>query len=100
MPPGNQELYIPLLDLPEAEDGEMVFNSRSAGPMSVMPVFYKRNGQPTVCDPVQVEAGEIRYVPIKSLLPPADRDRHDWGGFTLSFSGLPREMWLQFGFRT
>lgn len=47
MPPGDQELYIPLIDLPEAEDGEIVLNSRSAGAMSVTPVFFKRNGQPT-----------------------------------------------------
>jgi hypothetical protein len=98
MPPGDQELYIPLIDLPEAEDGEIVLNSRSAAAMNVTPIFYKRNGQPTVCDPVQVEAGEIRYVPIKDLLPRPERGRHDWGGFTLSFTGLPREMWSQFRF--
>ena len=29
-PPGNQEIYVPLIDLPEAQGGEIVFNSRQS----------------------------------------------------------------------
>jgi hypothetical protein len=98
MPAGDQELYIPLTNLPEAEDGEIVFNSRSAETMSVTPIFYKSNGQSVICEQVQIQAGEIRYVPIKELLPRHYRGERSWGGFTLSFTGLPREMWSQFRF--
>ncbi len=95
---GDQVLYVPLVDLSEAQEGEVVFNSRSAGPMDVTPIFYKRNGEAVVAEPVQIEAGEIRYENVKNLLPEHHRNRRDWGGFALSFSGLPREMWSQFRF--
>lgn len=97
-PAGEQILYIPLVEFSDAQDGELVFNSRSAGPMNVTPIFYERNGEAFKVDPVQVEAGEIRYEQVKNLLPDHLRDKRDWGGFALSFSGLPREMWSQFRF--
>ena len=97
-PLGNQQIYIPLIDLPESERGELVFNSRSPGAMNVTPVFYKRNGATVVADPVVIDAGEIRYVDIKSLLPDRYRNERDWGGFALTYYGANREMWSQFRF--
>jgi hypothetical protein len=97
-PLGNQEIYVPLVDLPDAQRGELVFNSRSVGTMNVTPVFYKRNGAMIVADPVAIDGGEIRYVEIKSLLPDRYRNDHDWGGFALKYFGTNREMWSQFRF--
>jgi hypothetical protein len=95
-PTGDHELYIPLLDLPEARGGELVFNSRSPKAMEVTPTFYKRDGTPVVGEPVLVQPAEIRYVDIKKLLPPGHRDERGWGGLGLSYHGVPREMWAQY----
>src|SRR5947207_1849682 len=38
-PAGSQEIYIPLIDLPEAQGSEIVFNSRSPQAMSITPTF-------------------------------------------------------------
>ena len=97
-PAGSQEIYIPLIDLPEAEGSEIVFNSRSPQAMNVTPTFYKRDGAVVVADPVTVQSAEIRYVDIKQLLPERYRHERDWGGFSLSYSGFNREMWSQFRF--
>ncbi|MDX6446514.1 MAG: hypothetical protein QOH71_3588 [Blastocatellia bacterium] len=97
-PAGNQEIYIPLIDLPEAQGSEIVFNSRSPQAMSVTPTFYKRDGRIVVGDPVTVQSAEIRYVDIRQLLPEHYRNQRDWGGFSLSYDGFNREMWSQFRF--
>jgi hypothetical protein len=97
-PPAPQEIYIPLIDLPEAASSELVFNSRSPQAMVVTPTFYKRNGAAIVCDPVTVESAEIRYVDIKQLLPEAHRHNREWGGFSLSYNGFNREIWAQLRF--
>ena len=97
-PAGNQEIYIPLIDLPEAQGSEIVFNSRSPQAMNVTPTFYKQDGTLVVGDPVSVQSAEIRYVDIKQLLPERYRHERDWGGFSLSYNGFNREMWSQFRF--
>jgi hypothetical protein len=97
-PAGNQEIYIPLIDLPEAQGSEIVFNSRSPQAMNVTPTFYKRDGTVVVGDPVTVQSAEIRYVDIRQLLPEHYRHQRDWGGFSLSYYGFNREMWSQFRF--
>ena len=97
-PAGSQEIYIPLIDLPEAGGSEIVFNSRSPQAMSVTPIFYKQNGTMITGDPVSVDSAEIRYVNIKQLLPERYRHERDWGGFSLSYNGFNREMWSQFRF--
>ena len=97
-PAGNQLIYIPLIELPESKKGELVFNSRSPNAMEVTPVFYKRNGETVIADPVQIQSGEIRYVNIRDLLPERYRQQHNWGGFALSYYGTNREMWAQFRF--
>ena len=97
-PPGNQSIYIPLIDLPEAQGSELVFNSRSTKEMTVTPTFYKRNGTAIIGAPVNIQSAEIRYVNVRSLLPAGHRHDQDWGGMSLSFYGIPREMWSQFRF--
>src|ERR1043166_4920447 len=97
-PAGSQEIYIPLIDLPEAGGSEIVFNSRSPQAMSVTPIFYKQNGTMITGDPVSVDSAEIRYVNIKQLLPERYRHERDWGGFSLSYKGFNREMGSQFRF--
>jgi len=96
--PGDFEIYAPLLTLPEAQSSEIVFNSRSPQKMEVTPIFYKRSGRRIVGAPVQIESAEIRYVDVKKLLPPTYRDDRDWGGVSLAYHGIPREMWAQLRF--
>lgn len=97
-PPGDQSIYVPLVDLPEAKGGELVLNSRSVKDVTVTPVFYKRSGDVVVGRPVIVRPAEIRYVDVKSLIPSQRRHEDDWGGLSLSFYGAPREIWSQFRF--
>jgi hypothetical protein len=97
-PPGDQSIYVPLIDLPEAQGSELVFNSRSTKDVAVTPVFYKRDGTVVTGDPVTVHPTEIRYAEVRSLTPKPYRNEHDWGGMSLSFYGTPREIWSQFRF--
>lgn len=85
-----------MTDLPEAQGGELVFNSRSPKEMQVTPTLYKRDGTAIVCDPVTIQSAEIRYVDFKSLLPVGHWNEQDWGGLSLSYYGVAREMWAQF----
>ena len=97
-PAGNQEIYVPLIELPEAQSSEIVFNSRSPQAMTITPTFYKRDGTVIIADPVTVQSAEIRYVDIRQLLPEQYRHERDWGGFSLSYYGFNREMWSQVRF--
>lgn len=97
-PAGSQEIYIPLIDLPEAAAGEIVFNSRSPKPMAITPTFYTLDGTIVMADPVTIASEEIRYVDIKQLLPERYRNERGWGGFSLSYEGFNREMWSQYRF--
>jgi len=97
-PPGDQEIYMPLIDLPESQGSEMVFNSRSPKTVTVTPTFFRRDGLVLVCNPVEVQSTEIRYADIKQLLPEQYRREHNWGGFSLSYYGSNREIWSQFRF--
>ena len=96
-PPGNQYIYAPLIDLPESQGGEIVFNSRSPKAMDITPVFYTLNGETVIADPVRIESAEIRYVNVMDLLPERYRHEH-FGGFALTYYGYNREMWSQFRF--
>jgi hypothetical protein len=95
---GNQSIYVPLVELPEAQGGELVFNSRSPKDIAVTPVFYKRDGSAVTCKPVNVQSGEIIYADVKSLMPAGHRNEHDWGGMSLNYYGGNREIWSQFRF--
>jgi hypothetical protein len=97
-PAGDQVIYIPLMDLPEAKESEIVFNSRSPKTMAVRPTFYKADGRELVGEVVRVDSAEIRYVKLKKLIPAGYREDRDWGGMTLSYYGNNREMWAQLRF--
>lgn len=94
----DQGIYIPLIDLPEAEGSQIVFNSRSAQAVNVTPVFYTAGGEVITGDPVSVNSLEIRYVDLKTLIPIEHRNRRDWGGLSLKYYGGNRKMWAQFRF--
>jgi hypothetical protein len=96
--PGDFEIYAPLLALPEAQSTELVFNSRSPQATAVTPIFYKLDGRRIVGEPVMIDSAEIRYVDVKKLLPPTYRDDRDWGGLSLAYHGVAREMWAQLRF--
>jgi hypothetical protein len=95
---GEQGIYIPLMNLPETEGSQIVFNSRSPHAMDVTPVFYTADGTVIAGDPVSINALEIRYVDLKTLIPAEYRTRQDWGGLSLKYYGGNREMWAQFRF--
>ena len=78
-PPGDQEIYIPLVDLPSAQGGELVFNSRSPKPMNVTPRFYRLDGSSVTGDQVVIGSAEIRYVDIRKLIPGAHKGEREWG---------------------
>jgi hypothetical protein len=94
-PPRDRIIYLPLIDVPEAQGAELVFNSRSPKETEVMPTFYKVDGTAVVADPVRLQSNEIRYVDLKKLIPGAYRNDTNWGGMSLAFSGMPREIWAQ-----
>jgi IPT/TIG domain-containing protein len=91
----NQIIYAPLIDLPEAHGSEIVFNSRSPQEMDVTPTFYKLDGTAIVGKPVRIQSAEIRYVELKKLIPGRYRNDRDWGGMSLAYTGVVREMWAQ-----
>lgn len=91
----NQIIYLPLIDLPEAQGSELVFNSRSPQEMEVTPTFYKLDGTAIVGRPVRIQGTEIRYVDLKKLIPGQYRNDQDWGGMSLAYYGVAREMWAQ-----
>jgi hypothetical protein len=94
-PPADQIIYLPLLDLPEARSSELVFNSRSPKEMEVTPTFYKLDGTAVSGKAVRVKPTEIRYVDLKQLIPGKYHNDQDWGGLTLAYYGVTREMWAQ-----
>jgi len=86
-PPGNQVIYAPLIELPETSGTEINLNCRSSHVMDVAPTFYTQRGEAVVGDVFQMQPAEVRTVDLKSLIPLSVRNRHDWGGMTLSFAG-------------
>lgn len=64
--------------------------------MQVTPAFYKLDGTTVTGEPVLIKAAEIRYVDFKKLLPPGHRNERDWGGLSLFYYGVAREMWAQY----
>lgn len=97
-PPGDQIIYIPLMELPEARESELVFNSRSPEAVDVTPTFYKADGAVVTGETVRVDSTEIRYVKLRKLIPTNHRGERDWGGMTLSYYGDNREIWAQLRF--
>jgi hypothetical protein len=96
--PSNQIIYLPLIDLPEAQGSELVFNSRSPKEKEVTPIFYKADGTAIVAESVLIKPTEMRYVDLKKLIPGKYREDKDWGGMSLTYNGVYREMWAQLSF--
>lgn len=94
-PPGNQVIYAPLIELPETSGTQINLNCRSPHVMDVTPTFYTRRGEPVVGDVFQMQPAEVKTVDLKTLMPLSIRNRHDWGGMTLSYTGGMLEMWAQ-----
>lgn len=63
--------------------------------MDVTPTFYTQRGEAVVGDVFQMQPAEVKTVDLKTLMPLSVRNRHDWGGMTLSYTGGMLEMWAQ-----
>ncbi|HMG76124.1 MAG TPA: hypothetical protein VK582_21660, partial [Pyrinomonadaceae bacterium] len=94
-PAGDQVIYAPLIELPEASGTQINLNCRSPHVMDVTPTFYTRRGEAVVGDVFQMQPAEVKTVDLKTLMPLAIRNRQDWGGMTLSYTGGMLEMWAQ-----
>jgi hypothetical protein len=96
--PSLRRIYAPAIELPEAEQCELVLNSRSPHPIDVTPTFYSANGDAVIGNTVQLLPAEIRFVPVEGLIPADLRGRHHWGGIALSYTGGVLEVWAQITF--
>ncbi|HEX8069947.1 MAG TPA: hypothetical protein VF546_08350 [Pyrinomonadaceae bacterium] len=94
-PPAAQRIYAPTIGTPEAGGSEIVLNSRSPEPLEITPTFYTAEGVAVVGQPVQLQPAEIRFVDIRSLIPPKHRGRHRWGGMAIDYAGGVLEAWAQ-----
>lgn len=92
---GTQTIYAPLIELAESSGTEINLNCRSPRVMTVKPTFYTKKGEPVVGDAFQMQPAEVKTVNLKTLMPVKIRNRHDWGGMSLSYAGQPLEMWGQ-----
>jgi hypothetical protein len=63
--------------------------------MDVSPTFYTKRGEAFVGNSFQMQPAEVKTVDLKTLMPRPLRERHDWGGMTLSYTGGILEMWGQ-----
>ncbi len=94
-PPKQQVIYAPLIDLPDAASTEIVLNCRSAHEMEITPTFYTIEGKAVAGDPIHLQPAEMRFVETTSLIPARERNRHRWGGMSLSYVGNLLEAWAQ-----
>jgi hypothetical protein len=94
-PPTPQVIYAPLFNLSEASSSEIVLNCRSSHPIEAVPTFYTDEGTPIVGEAIQLKPGEMRFVDVMNLIPADERNRHKWGGMSLSYSGNFMEVWAQ-----
>src|SRR5436190_5703391 len=94
-PPKTQVIYAPLIDLPDAASSEVVLNCRSAHELDVTPTFYTDEGQPISGSNIHLQPAEMRFVDTKSLIPAHERNRHHWGGMSLTYTGNLQEAWAQ-----
>lgn len=85
----------PLIDLPDAASSEIVLNCRSAHEMEITPTFYTIEGKAIAGDPIHLQPAEMRFVETTSLIPARERNRHRWGGMSLSYVGNLLEAWAQ-----
>jgi hypothetical protein len=92
---GQQTIYAPLIELPESSGTEINLNCRSPHVMDVTPTFYTQRGEAFVGNEFQMQPAEVKTIDLKTLMPRPLRERHDWGGMTLSYTGGILEMWGQ-----
>lgn len=92
---GPQTIYASLIELPESSGTEINLNCRSPQVMEVTPTFYTKQGEPFIGESFQMQPAEVKTVDLKTLMPSRIRNRHDWGGMTLSYTGGILEMWAQ-----
>jgi hypothetical protein len=98
-PPSPRRIYAPAIELPEAGECEIVLNSRSPHPIDITPTLYTVDGEQVTGDAVTLQPAEIRFVPIKSLIPDGYQGKRRWGGIALSYTGGFLEVWAQISFR-
>jgi hypothetical protein len=99
-PPSEQVIYTPLIDLEGASSTEINLNCRSAHPIDVVPTFYTVDGTAIEGNIIQLQASEIRFVDVQSLIPTEYKNQHSWGGMSLSYTGRRMEVWGQLTFHT
>ncbi len=91
----EQKIYAPLIELPESQGTEINLNCRSPHEMIVTPVFYTKKGDAFTGAAFRMQAAEVKTVDLKTLMPKNIRNRRDWGGMALSYTGSALEMWGQ-----
>lgn len=91
----DQRIYAPLIELPGSSGTEINLNCRSPHALDVTPTFYTQKGEAIIGDTFQMQPAEVKTVDLRALMPAAARNRHDWGGMTLSYNGVMLEMWAQ-----
>jgi hypothetical protein len=98
-PPSHRRIYAPVIELPEAGECEIVLNSRSPHPIDLTPTLYTVDGEEVTGDAVTLQPAEIRFLPIKSLIPDRYEGKRRWGGIAFSYTGGILEVWAQISFR-
>lgn len=96
--PTQQVIYTPLIELREALYAEINLNCRSSHPIDVVPTFYTDDGTSIVGETIQLKSAEMRFVKVTDLIPAEHRNRHRWGGMSLSYLGNSMEVWAQMTF--
>lgn len=93
---GSQtSIYAPMIELAESSGTEINLNCRSPHSLEVTPTFYTKKGEAFTGSVFEMGPAEVKTVDLKSLMPQHLRNRHDWGGMSLSHNGLLMEMWGQ-----
>jgi hypothetical protein len=84
-PPTPQVIYAPLFDVPDATGSEIVLNCRSAHVDGSNADVFHMEGKPIAGEVIHLQPAEIRFVDTQSLVPARERNRHRWGGMSLSY---------------
>lgn len=94
-PDSQQTIYAPTIGVPELTGGDIVLNCRSPHAIEATPTFYTAEGEAIIGDVIRLQPAEIRFVAIESLIPEEHRNRHIWGGMSLSYTGGLLQVWAQ-----
>jgi len=88
-------IYAPLIEVADAASSEIVLNCRSAHDIDLTPTFYTMEGAAIAGEIIHLRPAEMRFVDTKSLIPQRERNRHHWGGMSLTYIGNLLEAWAQ-----